>query len=82
VAAGLTAEALQERLEDGARALALIQPGVEVTSPAGSWRLPTDAEVARVQVIAGPLTGSLLASLGVDPRRVGQAAVRRLAGLR
>lgn len=54
IAAGLTPAAIQVRLGEGARTLARIRPGVEVQTPAGTWRLPADAQVARVQVIAGP----------------------------
>jgi hypothetical protein len=55
VATGLTASAIQDRLDRGAQALAEIQPGMEVSNPGAAWRLPVDAEIARVQVIAGPL---------------------------
>ena len=63
-AAGLTPAAIQARLDEGARALARIRPGVEVQTPAGAWRLPVDAEVARVQVIAGPHQGVPLGPSG------------------
>ena len=64
VAAGLTPPAIQARLNEGARALAEIQPGVEVRNPATSWRIPTDAKITRLQVVAGPMHASPLGSNG------------------
>lgn len=55
LAAGLTAAAIQARLDEGGPALAQIQPGEEVRNPAASWRLPPDAQIVRLQVIAGPM---------------------------
>lgn len=55
LAAGLTPPAIQARLEEGGRVLAGVQPGVDVSNPATSWGLPPDAQIVRLQVIAGPM---------------------------
>lgn len=54
VAAGLTPRAIQTRLDEGGQTLNQIRPGVALRTPAGSYRLPAHAHVARLQVIAGP----------------------------
>ena len=64
VAAGLTPTAIQARLDEGAQALAEIQPGVEVRNPATCWRIPPDAKIARLQVVAGSMHESPLRSSG------------------
>lgn len=60
VAAGLTPAAIQARLDEGARGLERIRPGAEIRSRGGAWQLSADAQIARVQVIAGPQQGVLL----------------------
>lgn len=55
VAAALTPSAIQARLDEGARALAGVQPGVEIKNPATSWRVPSDAKIVRLQIVAGPI---------------------------
>ncbi|MDA1359728.1 hypothetical protein O1R50_08850 [Glycomyces luteolus] len=57
VATGLTPELVQARLEDGARTLEQIRPGIEVRSPVRSWTIPQDAEIVHLQVSAGPTAG-------------------------
>ena len=64
VAAGLTPSAIRTRLDEGAQALAEIQPGAEVRNLATSWRIPADAKITRLQVVAGPMHGSPLSSHG------------------
>ena len=64
VAAGLTPPAIQTRLDEGRRALSEVQAGVEVRNPETSWRLPPDAQVVRLQVVAGPMNASPLRSYG------------------
>lgn len=64
VAAGLTPTAIQARLDEGAQALAEIRPGVEVRNPATGRRIPPDAKIARLQVVAGPMHAFPLRSPG------------------
>jgi len=64
VAAGLTPAAIQQQLHEGGRALEDIRPGGEVRNPETAWRLPADARVLRIQVIAGPMHATPLASSG------------------
>jgi hypothetical protein len=64
IAAGLTPRAIQARLAEGGQALAEVQPGAEVRNPVTSWRLPSNAQIVRLQVVAGPMHAVPLGSSG------------------
>jgi hypothetical protein len=64
IAAGLTPGLIQAHLDEGARVLEQVQPGVEVRNPSASWNLPANAQIVRLQVVAGPMDGSPLGVSG------------------
>lgn len=57
VASGLTPMAIGTSLARGDAALSKIRPGVELRTPNGSLRLRSDAQIARLNVVAGTISG-------------------------
>jgi hypothetical protein len=64
VAAGLTASSVQRRLDRGADVTKAIRPGMQLYKAAETWQVPSDARIARIQVIAGPQNMLFLGTSG------------------